>query len=162
GEQTRANAPKTKTKRRRARPRRNRRAAAMARKMAMPAGARSPRAPSSQPKHPRQRCFVRGIGGAELTVAQVFCAHTPPSGHSLSVVQGAEDAAGLASSGAVGGACGGHFVGGGSPGIWGNLPVMAVVTCTLFGFCGVAPMATRLLYLLMAMVKYVSSPSSDV
>src|SRR5262249_7932365 len=91
-----------------------------------------------------------------------FCAHTPPSGHSLSVVQGAEDAAGLASSGAVGGACGGHFVGGGSPGIWGNLPVMAVVACTLFGFCGVAPMATRLLYLLMAMVKYVSSPSSDV
>src|SRR5438477_614141 len=52
--------------------------------------------------------------------------------------------------------------GGISPGRWGNAPDIDARIFTLFGFCGVAPMATRLSYLLSAIVKYVTTPSCAV
>src|SRR5262249_10524001 len=119
-----------------------------------PHGVVSPCAPISQPKHARHRGLVLGTGGAGFGLAQTFCAHTPPSGQSVSAAHRGVAAAVAVSGGPTGPPPpSAQDLGGASPGRCGNWPVIDALMVPLFGFGGAPPMATRLSYLLRAIVK---------
>src|SRR5258706_895967 len=122
------------------------RAQARAIAIAIPTGGASSAAPILHPMQARQRGFP-DIGVAGLRVAHVFCAHTPASGQSLSATHGGPAA--WASSFCVSA----QDLGGASPGKWGASGASAPLIATECGLAGVPPKATRLSYLLNAMVK---------